>query len=158
MLKRILYHGGFATLGVGLLVGMAFLQANGRKDIPSNDYGLETSTLGTDLEEQTSTKENPKSGAKSETPHTPVVSLPKAKEKIPAVVAKAKAIVVFDQARKTATKKLYKPTAEGYQAAMAYYQKLSARKSAQVVVKIQTPKGKWTSLSKADLSGPATLQ
>lgn len=31
MWKKLLYHGSFATLGVSLLLGMAVLQANGRK-------------------------------------------------------------------------------------------------------------------------------
>jgi hypothetical protein len=152
-IKKILYNGGFATLGVGLLVGMAVLQANGRKS--SEDVLAQGDSLTSSQPETFDMSSNtaPVNQVSSVTPADPsrntLAPMPVTAAAQP-VLKNIRSFSIFDSANKAGTKKGFAVTRNNLRAAKAYYKKLSG--SATVVIKAETKPGKFQTVTPEEFS------
>lgn len=177
MMKKILYHGSFATLGFSLLLGMAVLQANGRKMtqdlmgsedstsglstyVPTNDATLKSDTVSTEPVKATapttsSIASAPASDSGQVDPKpmkmaqkTPSPALRKVRESMnDASLQNAKAFSIFDSSRKAATKKTFGTSPNGMRNAQSYYQQLAKHSKKNTTIKAEVDDGVWVTVS-----------
>ena len=154
MMNKLVYHSGFAAMGISLLVGMAVLQANGLKtsgDLALNenqDAAAETPPEQADAPQiALANVPAPMAAPKPIVTQKPVypasrtgrpaapASRIKAASKTRAVsLENAKLFAIYDSHHKAATKRLFKITPNGLRNAEAYYKQLARRSPERVVI------------------------
>ena len=175
MLKKYLYHGSFAALGISLLLGMAILQANGLKTsngftdssddqadaTPATDTSSPATTATPAPSDEVQVAELPAAIPAPEQASSviPEKIIPPVIKTVPAPVAvvpegvkdiplnNIQGIAVYDSHRKQATRKAFTLTPNNLRKAITYYRSLANHYGKRATVQAKQADGTWATIS-----------